>query len=989
MRWFFLLTVLDVVGSYLTAMNHHVSSSSFRRVPLQASRLSSFFGSEEPVAVATGLVPEKARHVSEDLIRKTHAFDSEVSAPLGLKLNEDDDGVYISAVVPSGGAFAAGLRSGDRVIATSATVGDAMWPKKTLAGVESALRSRLRLGFLGSSAESSITRRPDRTKPPSVKLRIQRSLENSEAALRALRTRETVVERFVLELPKPLGLTLTERAGKVYVKAVRKGGSAYDDGVVRVGDQIASVAAMGGVFSGGRADFTDCTSVDQIVDAAARGQSVKLAIQRRVDVGPWTGAFTVKKATLQRNESMKSRVEDDVGKAKAAYHDLVQSGVPGNATAALLVERACELAWTYASNQFQSQYGREAAVEALDLLFNDIKDLPAAKAKLVTNGFSEYLSLSEPERAVEFYETTFPFLAKKTNALATAAIKAYTRLGDFDRAYSVIAVDASPSDEILRSPDTILLNALLAALTKHASQPNKPSRKDQLAARCERLFDAMQRPGGAEAVLYGLRSEVDDVSFVMNDVKNKTVITDDDLDQGGALVDDVSFNVMINFYAGMRRPMLAEETLDDMVRAGYEPDKMSYTALMKAWLGYPDRAHRVFEAFRDRLEPDIAAYNTLIRSYGIRLQWREAYAVYREMLREAPHVKPNILTYTNLASGCLNANRPDVALEVLARAEEDAPDVEPNVYYYSIKIRAHGRRGDLPGAGRTFVTMRRNGLEPNAQTIAALLEACLLADDPQAGQALSKELQLRGYHVEDVVTRTLLLRCHLNAGDVDAAIALMRTMHDPGPKPQRPTMVTYNTAIEGFLQLGRPDVALASLQYFLRRYTPNELTWRALLSVPEDDDELPFLEGALTILTNRSEGVAVDLYERYLKSAIKTMRLGTRHLTTDFIDARRDNKLRLGFPSSLGHPPIDHRPGELPTPSEIVRYENKLRSFILKAELLAQQDPGVATSSSGTTTTSGHDDDNHHHHMDDDDGHLSFAEAFEEAFDESPARSSS
>ena len=151
-----------------------------------------------PLAAAlvetAGLVPDGARHVSEDLVKKTHRFDVSLQEPLGLTLGEAQAGkdtcVYVKTVDESGGAHAAGCRAGDRVVATSATLGDAMWPKSSIAGVVSAVRSRLQLGN------------------QKVSLRIERSLDDDEVALAELRSRESVKERWEVELQKPLGLTL-------------------------------------------------------------------------------------------------------------------------------------------------------------------------------------------------------------------------------------------------------------------------------------------------------------------------------------------------------------------------------------------------------------------------------------------------------------------------------------------------------------------------------------------------------------------------------------------------------------------------------------------------------------------------------------------------------------------------------------------------------------------------------------------------------------
>jgi len=45
-------------------------------------------------------------------------------------------------VVPGGNAESAGIKVGDRIVATSATIGDQMWRKNTVDGVSAAIKSR-------------------------------------------------------------------------------------------------------------------------------------------------------------------------------------------------------------------------------------------------------------------------------------------------------------------------------------------------------------------------------------------------------------------------------------------------------------------------------------------------------------------------------------------------------------------------------------------------------------------------------------------------------------------------------------------------------------------------------------------------------------------------------------------------------------------------------------------------------------------------------
>lgn len=57
-------------------------------------------------------------------------------------LKESFDGVVVSSVAQGGLAWKAGVRAGDILTATSATMGNKLWPKSTLDGVRSAISSR-------------------------------------------------------------------------------------------------------------------------------------------------------------------------------------------------------------------------------------------------------------------------------------------------------------------------------------------------------------------------------------------------------------------------------------------------------------------------------------------------------------------------------------------------------------------------------------------------------------------------------------------------------------------------------------------------------------------------------------------------------------------------------------------------------------------------------------------------------------------------------
>ena len=95
--------------------------------------------------------------------------------------NQQQNGVVVSRVMRGSLAWNSGIRAGDRVIATSATIGDKMWPKSTLDGIRSAISSR-------------------KVMSSTVKFQLQRSCVDLEL-------HETeIVQEFELSVSRPMGI---------------------------------------------------------------------------------------------------------------------------------------------------------------------------------------------------------------------------------------------------------------------------------------------------------------------------------------------------------------------------------------------------------------------------------------------------------------------------------------------------------------------------------------------------------------------------------------------------------------------------------------------------------------------------------------------------------------------------------------------------------------------------------------------------------------
>lgn len=189
---------------------------------------------------------DKMRLVGECLERRTYVYEARLKSPLGIKLAEEpvtkpnsgDDGtqlqltqrnfVVVCDVVPGTSAYDTGVRPGDRIVATGASWGGRMWESSTVEGVTSSVGSKLRM--FGE-----------------VNLRIERPFDGSEE----VSWRSIVTETFMVDLRKPLGITLEERRFPplqggdddsqlprkvaVFVKDLDPSGTAAASGKIRVG----------------------------------------------------------------------------------------------------------------------------------------------------------------------------------------------------------------------------------------------------------------------------------------------------------------------------------------------------------------------------------------------------------------------------------------------------------------------------------------------------------------------------------------------------------------------------------------------------------------------------------------------------------------------------------------------------------------------------------------------------------------------------------
>ena len=240
----------------------------------------------------------------EEEMAEKRVFEVELQRPLGFTLKDVAGyGIYVDYVESGGFAEAMGVQRGDKILATSATLGGGMWEKSSMEGVLAALHSgtmfqravRIRFerdpvlaSIVGFSAESSTSR-----------VDIARALISVERA--RLRIQQTTTETFEVALPlpgkdksftggdnpfsgnMPYGLRLQQDEDGVVVAEISPEGTAAQSGLLRVGDRI--VATSGSIGS----SLWPKKTLDGILSATRTrmSSSITFQIERKVQLGSW------------------------------------------------------------------------------------------------------------------------------------------------------------------------------------------------------------------------------------------------------------------------------------------------------------------------------------------------------------------------------------------------------------------------------------------------------------------------------------------------------------------------------------------------------------------------------------------------------------------------------------------------------------------------------------------------------------------------------
>lgn len=592
-------------------------------------------------------------------------------------------GIVVSSIQRGGLAWNKGVRAGDLLLATSATLGDNMWPKSTLDGVRSAISSRK---VVSSGMQFQFRR------------------------VGALQSEAEIVQEFELNLTRPMGIHIEDsQEGYVQISGFTDDAPEIVRSRLRVGDRIIAVDSS---FGGTMWPVSNVEGIVSSVTTRLPGQPVQIRFERVVDEGTdFSEIESLSKAEAERQQrKATSSLEKSLLKS---YSNLSRTDTSSKNTE--LLDRCRSVLKRY--------------ISIYDPLLDRTKDVPAVVADRVLESLSDsdvsldanllslimnaYIICNQPRKALEtFFDSTGmnsdastemkPSATSKSHGskklrsnshslnivTATDAVRAHSLIGDTNSCKRILAaihgndlvfggIKTSDWSKYMKA-DTKLYNAILSALVK----------ANDLSA-------------------------IESVIKQMEPKKNL-----------------VTYNTVIAAYAKSGKRKEAFDVFKELQKVGIKPDNVSVTSLIKVVVDDGD-----FETARSLLKDmkkagikaDVVSYNTIIRRLCEDYKWFEAKDLVADM--ESNGIEPNAKTYGLLMNGLLKLNKPGPCLTLFESAISDPKTsmMMENVQLYTTAVTAAATLGDYERAVELVQRMTFAGVKPNIKTLTALMGACITA----------------------------------------------------------------------------------------------------------------------------------------------------------------------------------------------------------------------------------------------------------------------
>eukprot|EP00529_Nitzschia_sp_RCC80_P003169 CAMPEP_0113516040 /NCGR_PEP_ID=MMETSP0014_2-20120614/41319_1 /TAXON_ID=2857 /ORGANISM="Nitzschia sp." /LENGTH=1114 /DNA_ID=CAMNT_0000412755 /DNA_START=492 /DNA_END=3836 /DNA_ORIENTATION=- /assembly_acc=CAM_ASM_000159 len=628
---------------------------------------------------------------------------------LQRRIDGEFQGIVVWSVQEGSAGWMAGVRPGDILTTSSATLGEQLWPKSTLDGVRSAMQSRKAVAG-------------------SIQFEFQRLADVED-------------NQFELSLTRPIGLELRETAdGYVEVVGFTEKASNLVKYGVQIGDRILAVESS----IGGR--LWPVSTVEGVISATTArlpGQQVTFRFERRsstISIDTKTSAPTAAAAAASSGNVTES---DDFRFSVASSADYAPSVATHSQKIPdfeLLKKCRAVLKRYTTDEKYINKFELPAVVadKVMQTIASSEAQMDPVTLSMVQTA---YLSSNQPQKAIDAFEAAVGLKGDGSNAIVVtsdgpifgtddkriiptlAALDLFTAgslmnalkmKGDIVSVQRVVQALEGKTGEIIGGlevadwpgtqpggplhPDTQCYNIVMSALAEQGTEESLQEARD--------LFESLSNPGRKEVPVNGEG----------NSAPRKDV---------------VSYNTMIKALTDFGAHEAAIDVFYQMKTFGIQPDKLSYTSLAKAVMMNDNIEELLYDMKERGVAPDVIFFNTVIKDLCGQKKLSAARKIVT--LMESSGVSPNSLTYGYLMRGLMDAGKPSAALTLFesACADSRTAGLTENVYMYTSAVTAAASIGDYTRALDYISRMKTVGVKPNLKTLTALLGACLSAGKPE------------------------------------------------------------------------------------------------------------------------------------------------------------------------------------------------------------------------------------------------------------------
>eukprot|EP00752_Nemacystus_decipiens_P004025 g3686.t1 len=761
-----------------------------------------------------------------DLKRGVYTGDVKIKQPLGLDLAECSEGVCISKVRKGCSAERQGVRAGDRVVATSATLGDVLWEKNTVDGILSAVGTRLVLSN-------------------TVTLRVERALDAQQLA--AARFRESVTQTYEIVLRRPPGLILEQvwdssgKAESVVVSGIVPGSPAEASGAVECGDTVVAVSSsLGNVMWPYRQLEGALSAIERHI-----GNTINIRFQRTVQMGAWTDPSSrdtdrTIDSTLKvfRQRGVSAATTADAGPlavaaaaAKNAGFDVDGGAVAGGGGGTLRAqdEEARTIVLERCGALVRSYGAKRQAIAVDNLLASMVKAGVQMNARFLNNALMAYLSCSDPQKAVDtFHAVTgivWPDLPPWSDALSgnndaqhTSAHKPSSGAAGYNgnagqNAATPQGTAPSHDDAGPHFPEEFRLlqagpsEADAWALEASSWEGTGGQRFLQMRAVAEQVAEQMSnRVGGAGRARAATAGAGAEAAGTAEGPLRMPALGEY---VGGCRPNAMLVATVVKAHGRRRRLDEACRVVLRMADWGLKPDVAVFNSLAAAavWNGRMDLALQVVLGGVMQewgVQPNQLSYNTIMDAYARLGNVRNVVKIYNFMQGEG--IPPDVVTTTILVKAQVGSGDVDAGARTLIEMMKSSSlKAQLDAFPFNTIIKGLMKTLQWQKAMDLFRGMRYNNVKPNLMTFNTLMAGLNKARVPSITVELYEEMMQVGGLMPDVYTYSCLVSAYARLGDVEAAVKVLSDMAKSGVKPNR---FTLSSVMQACIKGGQPGTAL-------------------------------------------------------------------------------------------------------------------------------------------------------------------------------------